>query len=439
LTKLTKDELLFREYIKDKRFLIVDSNKTDRSAISRVLSELGSSQSNVKITGNFKDAENLLLEFNPNIIITEYLLDNQCGLELVFKQRELINSTRDYLFVVVTRDATENSIAEAAEEDVDAFILKPLTVNKIRKYLIDSVKLKVIPDEYKTKIESAKKFKSEGDYENAIEELKAALTLSSKPTLAHYYLGLIYLETRSYEDAHEHFKAGLKINPSHYRCMNGLCEYYSQTDQSKIAYDFAKQISLIYPVSPLRLESFIHLAIETKQFTDIEGFYESYTKLKFKSQTLQRTMSSALIVVGKAHLRNDLRDQASEHFKKAVSASDKDGEVLFSIVHELTRFKLTDEANFFLKMFPYGKRSTIEYVCSEFVIFESQNSSADVLERGRKLILKDMVDPLIYRILIGHAKKEGHARFAENLVEEASKKFPSRKKEFNDFLASKTK
>jgi tetratricopeptide (TPR) repeat protein len=53
-----------------------------------------------------------------------------------------------------------------------------------------------------------------GKPEEALPELKAAVSLSPESSLAHHYLGTALLELQSLEDAEKEFRESLRLEPS---------------------------------------------------------------------------------------------------------------------------------------------------------------------------------------------------------------------------------
>ena len=78
--KLTK---LFSEYLEDKKILVADSNATSRTSISAGLVSLGAHQANIDLASRLKTANELIQESKHQVVICDYNLGNEDGLELL--------------------------------------------------------------------------------------------------------------------------------------------------------------------------------------------------------------------------------------------------------------------------------------------------------------------------------------------------------------------
>ncbi|MFM9577942.1 hypothetical protein, partial [Streptomyces turgidiscabies] len=77
----------------------------------------------------------------------------------------------------------------AAEEDVDAYILKPFTAELVRKVISQAILKKLEPSKYLQTIEEGKNFLEDKHFPEAEEMFRKAIALDPTPTLALYYHG----------------------------------------------------------------------------------------------------------------------------------------------------------------------------------------------------------------------------------------------------------
>ena len=130
--KLTK---LFAAYVAPRKILIADTNSASRAGIARSLNNLGAKTTNLLMVTSLAEAEEVIKKDNPQIVICDYDLGTSCGLTLLQSQREKNKDTKNSLFVLVTGNTSQSAVAQAAEEDVDAFVLKPYTLEDSDKRL----------------------------------------------------------------------------------------------------------------------------------------------------------------------------------------------------------------------------------------------------------------------------------------------------------------
>ena len=119
-------------------------------------------------------------------------MESRFGLELIPTQREVRPNLDDRLFVLVTGNAAESVVAEAAEEDVDSYILKPFTGASIRYYLVRAGLEQSQSSRLPLRADPGRQQYYSRQYEDALQTFTAAMELDEAPSLACYYMGQSY-------------------------------------------------------------------------------------------------------------------------------------------------------------------------------------------------------------------------------------------------------
>src|SRR5688572_15134958 len=126
------DQQIFAKFLSSRKILIADPSAAARSGIFRVFQDLGAKTNQITLVNSFKQALDQMEVVKPHIVIAEYELGRRCGLDLLQSQRQQQpEQTKDTLFVVVTSNTSQSAVARAAEEDIDAYVLKPFTVEVV--------------------------------------------------------------------------------------------------------------------------------------------------------------------------------------------------------------------------------------------------------------------------------------------------------------------
>src|SRR4051812_24845863 len=112
---------LFRKFIAPKKILIADPSPTSRSGVFKVLADLGVKPFQMILVNNLKDAKIAIASQKPDIVLTEYNLGKDCGLELLRSQRNVTQESRSQIFILLTGNTSQSAVAQAAEEDLDAY------------------------------------------------------------------------------------------------------------------------------------------------------------------------------------------------------------------------------------------------------------------------------------------------------------------------------
>lgn len=430
---LTEEQLMrFDAYVADKKILIADVSQSIRSSLSKVLTELGAKPHNVFLASNFNEALEQIRTQAPEIVVSDYNLERHFGLELIPAQREVRPNLEDRLFVLVTGNAAESVVAEAAEEDVDSYILKPFSGASIRYYLVRAGLNKAIPSGYRAELIRGRQQFYSKQYEEALQTFTAAMDLDETPSLACYYMGQSYDKLEKPDHSEQSYKNGLIFNEIHYKCSIALFDFYAVRGRSADAYSVMKKIARHFPISPQRLSKTIELAVRTQNFDDIAHYYSMFSGLDERREELRKCVCAALVVGAMFRLRHGQNAVALDLLQKAASTASGSPAVLREIVQMLVSFNLAEPAAAFLKRFPPETQTESDYLCADFAVLDLTGKIEVIIVRGRKLLRDGVQDPALHRIMIRREAEFGHLDAAETLLTEASSIWPHEAESFKN-------
>jgi CheY-like chemotaxis protein len=442
---LLKAELeMMRNFIGDRKVLIADSSVVARSTIANCLTGLGARATNLVMATNFPEAEERLERLVPHLVLADYDLEGQCGLELLQKQRAQNPDSKESLFILVTGNTSQTAVARAAEEDVDAYVLKPFTPAGIKHAIVRAVLTKINPSDYMKTIERGKEFIATGSIDEAIAQFNLAVSMDPSPSLAYSYLGQSHMIKQALAEAQGKYLKGLEYNKLHYKCMVGLFEILMTQSRFTEAYEVVKRISQFFPANPQRLVAVLRLAIMTSHFEDIEKYHQIFTNIDTRNEDMTRAVCAALVVSGRHFMKASQRDKALQVFQKAATSSAQRPKILRDIVLAMAECGLVEDAEKTLKRFPASARETPEYHASEIAVADRLDPAGKVIERARQALSKNAHDPAIYKILIRRTAEVKLIDAAEDLTRKASARWPDQRLEFERALqggaaASETK
>lgn len=426
---------LVSEYFSDKKVLIVDTSKSSRASISKTLVALGAKTQNIFRMPTYEQAVEEINNSHPSIVISDYNLEHKSGLELVQHLSKHYPIEQDRLFVLCAATGTETSVCEAAEEEVDAYVLKPFTPNALTAILRRAVLTKLHPSEYRQLITKAREEISSKDFDKAVEHLENAKQKDKKPCLAFYYLGQVALEQKNDDLALEIYSQGLQTNPIHYKCLTGQFELLDSLGKKREAYHSVKKLTQHFPVSPQRLGRIMRLAVETRNYIDVERYYEIFKNIEQRSAELVRTVSAALVVCGKSLLQQGRVEDAVDALRKAGVSSARSFNILSESVMALLKFSHHSIAEEFMKMFDGEDQSKPAYKALRYRIADATEPPMQLVTFGRQLLREGAEHPDIYEILIKRSIEIDHCPAAEDLAHQAGGKFPHFKERFEKLVA----
>ncbi len=432
----TKDETALA-WLASQKVMVADSNGASRAGVAKIFSQLGVKSANLLLAECYSTALELIKSHKPEVIVTDFDFGKASGLTLLQEQRgSNPEAARKSLFVIVTGNASQSAVAEAAEEDVDTFILKPYTIDTFRNCLIRAINSKIAVNPYFDAIDAGKALLLAGKPEEALPHFEKAKTLDPKPSLACFYAGQAQMTKKLLEGAEGDFKKGLTFNKIHYKCMVGLFDSLMERKCYAEAYDVIQQLSLYFPANPKRLVTIIRLAIMNNKVNDMEKYHQIFTNLENRSPELIKTICAGLVVCGKQHLKAGAIPQAMELFQKAAISSSGSPKFLREIIFALAANKNFAEAETFLKRFPADTRNSADFLASDLLLVNDTLPPEETVNRGRAAIRIGAVDPWIHETVIKAAVRANLKRYAEELSLEAKKIWPAMAAKVDDILNS---
>lgn len=421
----------FQKYISTRKILIADPGAAARSGLFKVFQELGAKSNQITLVNSFKQAQEQMEQVKPHIVVAEYDLERRCGLDLLQTQRQNQPETsKDTLFIVATSNTSQSAVARAAEEDIDAYILKPFTVEVVRKTIMKAALAKIKPPEYVQKIEAGKKLLAAEDLDGAEALFKEAYELDPAPALACFYIGQVKQLREIRAQAKGSYSKGLEFNKIHYKCLVGLYELMVEQKEFADAYEVVKKVSQYFPANPKRLAEVLRLAIVNGKYEDVEKYYAIFCNIDDRDETLIKYICAALVVCGRFYLGSKHKTRALELFQKAAATSAGRTKILKEIVQALLDFDLGKEAGQFLQKFPPETQSSDDYLLLQFRVLNAQGNKSQIIERGRDLINRGVSDEHLYYIMLERSIEAKLMGAVETLYYHAIEKFPHRKADF---------
>ncbi len=431
-----KEAATFAKYLENRKVLIADPSTSSRSGLFAVFRDLGARSNLTLLVNTFGQAQATILSDKPHIVVAEYDLGKRCGLELLQSQRESRpEETKECLFVVVTSNTSQTAVARSAEEDIDAYIIKPFTPEVVRKTLMRAALEKIKPREYMQAIEAGKLALGEARLDEAEAHFNRAMALDPSPSLACYYLGQAKALRDIMSEAQGSYQKGLSYNRIHYKCMVGLYDLLMKQQEHAQAYEVVRRLSQYFPANPKRLAEVLRLAIVTGKFEDIERYYTIFTNIDDRDDTLIRYVCAALVVCGKYYLSTKVgNNRAIELFRKASVTAQGRTKVLKEIVLALLDYHLIKEADNFLSKFPPESFNSDEFLLLRFLVYNFAGKPSIIIDQGRALLSRGVVDDRLYTVMIQRSTEAELTAAVDELLHDACEKYPDKKSYFEEVV-----
>ena len=218
----------FLEQIREKekiRILIADDMKSMRQTLRAMLAELGYKHT-IEAPNGLTAWEKLQIN-KVDLAILDWNMPGFSGIEVLRKARAN-DRLADIPFIIVTAEVAEETIAEAAETEVDAYIIKPFIAQTLGEKIDRVLERKKNPSPVDALMRSARVRAAAGEYNKAMEDLKAAMNMNPRnPRILHEF-GDIYFQRGMLDDSEKAYKKAILCAPQFTRAYDGLTRVYAK-------------------------------------------------------------------------------------------------------------------------------------------------------------------------------------------------------------------
>lgn len=422
--KQAKKAELFKEFLQNNEILVIDKSSASRRRLTKTLVDMGSKRNQVHSVSHYSEAIEVIKTNKPKLVLSDYAVNGGSGFDLFKEFRETYPEEKKATLVLITSNISQSAVAKAAEEDVDSFIIKPYTVKSLEKSLINAVINKLYPSEYVQTIEKGKEKMFAGEYQEALSIFEEALSLNKKPALAHFYHGQAKYFLESIDEAEDDYGKGLALNNLHFKCQIGLYEIFQKEKRYKEAYDVVRNIAKYFPANPDRLKEVVRLCMITKNYEDMDMYYDIFVNLEERTDDVIDYICAGLYIYGKFSMMNNDKSKGKEIFEKVgVSCAGK-AKFLKAMIINLVENEIYLDAQKLVNRFASSDENVADYEISSYIAHSGNASPTDLVSQGLELFNKGFKHPMSTRIMIEAMRKAGSDKKAEEYLDEAQHLWP---------------
>lgn len=193
---------------------------------------------------NGLEAWNILKKEAIDLAIVDWNMPVMNGGELLGRIRNC-RELRDMPFVMVTAEANREIVAETAESDIDAYILKPLTAKSMGERILNVIEKANNPPRMAYHLKRSRDHEDTGDIDAAIQEAEMAMAADQKSSRPVRELGYLFFKKNDLEKAKKWLLKAAKMNDLDVFAFHYLGELYLKENKIEKALNcFEKAMSI---------------------------------------------------------------------------------------------------------------------------------------------------------------------------------------------------
>jgi tetratricopeptide (TPR) repeat protein len=371
------EEILKLKKLQDLNFLIVDDMQNMRRTIRNMLLRIGVQKRVLEADDG--DSAWDKLQHNPiDFVICDWNMPRMKGIELLRKMREM-EQFAEIPFLMLTAEIEERTIAQAAEIEIDAYIIKPFILNTLIQKIDEALRRRNQPTEGEILFKTGNEHLKEGSLPEAIEALERVLQLSPHTPKVYVSLGDAYFAANDVSKAKEMYEKAVSLSDQHTKALDRLAKVYGMEGRSEDQVKMLKKAVQVSPDVPGRQLQLGKALMSMGQKEEARQAIEVSLKQDPGNVDLAKE-------AGEIFLAADMNDHASKAFKKAISLMPKEVETYNRLGVALRKQKKYMEA-----IKEYRKALEIE-AHNEVILY---NISIAYFQQGLQKEAKDSLKTLL--------------------------------------------
>jgi len=254
--------------------LVVDDNANMRRTVRHMLSSIGFTQFQEAPDGDV--ALRRLATHQFDLVVCDWNMPNVKGIE-VLKSMRKDEALREVPFLMVTAEVQEEIVAQAAEGEVDGYVIKPFTAETLGDKIDQILRKRSAPDEMQTLFQLAevyRKGRMTAQAQQAYEQI-----LAKQPTFGPAMLGMSELaaDQGKHDDAEAWLKKAIEAQPRFVKAHDALARLYERRGDEKKRLECLQTAARL---SPLDANRQLQLAETRLKTGDAKGAQDAFMKAK---------------------------------------------------------------------------------------------------------------------------------------------------------------
>jgi tetratricopeptide (TPR) repeat protein len=295
-------------------FLVVDDMVNVRMLLRDMLHHLGYLR--VAEADNGITAWNKLNSQNIDIAIVDWNMPHLSGIDLLRRTRA-DGKLANIPFIMISGEVGDETIAEAAETEVDAYIIKPFVAAILEEKITQVLSRAKSPLPIDILLKKAYAFTQSKQFNKAGSELKKAMTLHPRDPRVSLGFAQLYKQMGLLDEAEKAYKKAIFYEPKFVKAHDGLADLYRNSGEEKKLMTSLREALTISPKNAARQADLGKLCLEMGLADDAKKAFGACLKAEPNNTAVQHKVAEMLMARG-------MNQEATTFFQAALKAAPED-------------------------------------------------------------------------------------------------------------------
>lgn len=303
---------------KEMKILIIDDMPNMVRTIKNMLRHLG--YRHTAEAGDGLAAWKILKNDAIDFVIADWNMPNMTGIDLLRKVR-LDERLNDIPFLMVTAEVAEETVAEAAETEVDGYIIKPFVAKTLEEKIQKILQSRNSPDEVDACLKLGNVYAKSGRSEDALKEYEKALKVRPHNARVYYALGNVYQQRGELDEAENAYGKAIAISPQYLKAHESLAWIYEKKGEREKAIQSIQEAVKISPKNPDRQIKLGKALLNIGRREEAKEAFDRAVKADPKKAARRR------MEIGEAFLDMGMAQEAEEVFQMILGTDPNNIEI----------------------------------------------------------------------------------------------------------------
>jgi tetratricopeptide (TPR) repeat protein len=291
------------------RLLIVDDMTNMRRTIKNMLKYTGYEY--IMEAENGDTALKKMKSESIDFVICDWNMPVVSGIEFLRKVRD-DERLKNIPFLMVTAEVDAYQIVQAAETEVDGYIIKPFVAKTLEEKINQIMEKKTNPSTMDSLMIKADKCAKNGKYDDAIFLYDEALRLSLKSVRIRHAIGQIYEKMGRDEEALVCYEEAAKNNPQFIHVHQSIGDFHIKKGNVDKAMQAIENAAKISPNNPERQTQLGKIYLQRGDMEKADRAFKTAVAVDPKNANIRTE-------IGEAYLKSGYDEKAAEAFKGSLN------------------------------------------------------------------------------------------------------------------------